>query len=411
VHARLVRKKNVGCVLLLVFNASAKSAIRNLNLLDGGIALRYTNFVNDGMEVPMSQKEVVLVTGVAGYWGGRVAEKLIAEPGFHVIGVDVEQPRQQIKGLDFIQTDIRNPLLVDLLRSEAVDIVCHLAFVDAPRPSESAFEVNVMGTMKVLGACAEVGVRKAVLKSSMAVYGARPNNSAFLTEQHPLRGSRRYGNTRYIMEIEAFCNGFRRQVPEMDLTILRFSSVVGPTVDTPMTRFLKELWTPVLLGFDPMMQIIHERDVVDALAHAVIHHVPGVFNVAAEGVMPLSRLMALAGKVPLPVFHLFAYWGVSLLGGSGLRLTRHVPIELDYIRYRWVGDLRKMREQLDFSPAYTAEETLREFASEQRMRSYMPEAAARAYDEERLSDTLERRRRMREREASSSENQEEEAND
>jgi UDP-glucose 4-epimerase len=143
----------------------------------------------------------------------------------------------------------------------------------------------------------------------------------------------------------------------------------------------------------------------------VIHHVPGVFNVAAEGVMPLSRLMALAGKVPLPVFHLFAYWGVSLLGGSGLRLTRHVPIELDYIRYRWVGDLRKMREQLDFSPAYTAEETLREFASEQRMRSYMPEAAARAYDEERLSDTLERRRRMREREASSSENQEEEAND
>jgi hypothetical protein len=55
-----------------------------------------------------------------------------------------------------------------------------------------------------------------------------------------------------------------------------------------------------------------------------------------------------------------------------------------------------MREELGFSPQYTMEEALREFAGEQRLRRYMPESAALAYDEERLRDTIERRRRARE---------------
>jgi UDP-glucose 4-epimerase len=181
----------------------------------------------------------------------------------------------------------------------------------------------------------------------------------------------------------------------MSQTILRFANIIGPEADTPLARFLQEPWTPVLLGFDPMMQVIHEEDVVDALVHAVIHDLPGVFNVAAEGVMPLSRLMALAGKFPIPVFHLFAYWGVGALAGSGSQVTRLVPMELDYIRYPWVGDLAKMREELCFTPRYTADEALREFAGKQRLRRYLPESKALAYDEERLRDTIERRRRAR----------------
>jgi len=367
----------------------------------------------------MAENRIILVTGVAGYWGARVAAQLADAPDFHVIGLDTERPKEAIKDLDFIQADVRNPLLVDLLETEQVDTVCHLTFVDSAKPSEAAFDVNVMGTMKVLGACAEAssrgldpegldprgsargaGVRKVVLKSSMAVYGARPDNPAFLTEDHSLRGSRRYGYTRDMVEIEKFCNGFRRQVPEMMLTTLRFASIVGPTVDTPMTHFLREPWTPVLLGFDPMMQVIHEDDVTEALVHAVINDVPGVFNVAAEEVLPLTRIMGLAGRFPFPVLHPFAYWGTSLPGGVGSRLTRYVPIELDYIRYPWVGDLTKMREELGFYPHYTAEEALREFAGQQRKRRYLPESAALAYDEKRLRDTIERRRRARERQAS-----------
>ena len=141
----------------------------------------------------MTEKQVVLVTGVAGYWGARVAARLAAEGSYHVIGVDREPPEVKIEELDFIPADIRNPLLASLLDSEGVDTVCHLAFVEATRPSEAAFDYNVRGTTKVLDACAGAGVRKVVLKSSMAVYGARPSNSTFLAENHALRGSKQQG--------------------------------------------------------------------------------------------------------------------------------------------------------------------------------------------------------------------------
>jgi UDP-glucose 4-epimerase len=350
----------------------------------------------------MTEKKVILITGVANYWGAQVATRLIeatdtsGRPVFHVVGLDAEPPEAEIKELDFIQADIRNPLLVNLLQSEEVDTVCHLTFEERTNPSEATFDVNVMGTMKVLGACAEAGVRKVVLKSSTAVYGANPQNPAFITEEHPLQGSRVYGYTRDLVEIEAFCNGFRRQVPEMILTVLRFPSIIGLRVDTPMTRFLKETLAPTLWGFDPLMQVIHEKDVVESLLYVVVNDFPGVFNVAADGILPLSRLTALAAKPPLPVFHLWAYWGKGLMKSVGLRAGHYFPIELDYIRYPWVVDLVKMRGELRFMPHYTAEEALREFAGDQRLRRYTPEASSLVYDEERLRDTIERRRREKE---------------
>lgn len=353
----------------------------------------------------MNRQEVVLVTGVSGFWGAQVAARLLRTPvggsnqasgdRYHVLGLDVKAPEQEIKGLDFIQADVRNPLLVELLRSEGVHTVCHLVFVDSRRPSESAFDINVMGTMKLLGACAEAGVRKVILKSSTMVYGAHPANPAFLTEGHPIQGSRSFGYTRDLMEIEAFCNGFQRQVPGLALTILRFANIVGPLADTPMTRFLQEPLAPYLLGFDPLMQVIHEQDVVESLQFAVVNDLPGVINVAADGVFPLRKLMALAGKIPLPVFHPCAYWGAELLGKSGLRSARFAPFDLDYLRYPWVADLSRMRQILKIDFQYTGEEALHEFARRQRLRFSMQEDGSSRYDEERLRHTILRRQRTR----------------
>ena len=337
----------------------------------------------------MTRKRVVLVTGAGGYWGSRVAAELAAQPKLHVIGLDEQPPAEQIRGLDFIHADIRSPLLATLLRDEAVDTVGHLAFVENDRPSEWSFDYNVMGTMKVLAACGEAGVRRAVLKSSTQVYGAHAENSAFLREDHPLRAGRGYGHVRDLAEIEAFCTGFRGQVPQVALTILRFAHIVGPRADTPLTRFLREDAAPVLLGFDPMMQVIHEADVVAALVYAMLHDTAGVYNVASEGAMPLWRLLGLANKSALPVLHPLAYLSAAMLG------PKYTPIDLDYLRYPCVGDLDKMRTALQFVPQYTADEALREFAAEQRLREYAPEPSARSLDEDRLRDTLERRARQR----------------
>jgi UDP-glucose 4-epimerase len=344
----------------------------------------------------MAEKKVVLVTGVAGYWGSRVAARLAAEEKYHVIGLDVERPPGDTKGLDFILADVRNPLLVELLKAEGVEAVCHLAFRGSTRRSEAAFDANVMGTTKLLGACAEAGVGKVVLKSSTTVYGARPTNSAFLPEDHALRGSKRYGYLRDRVEIETFCNGFCRGAPEMVVTILRFSSIVGPTADTPMTRFLKTQWAPSLMGFDPMMQIIHADDVVAALVHAVHNDVPGVFNVAAEESLPLSKIRGMVGKLPFSVFHPFAGWGVTFLGTARLDVKRYLPIEPGYLRYPWVGDLTRMRQDLGFVPRYTAEGTVREFAAQLRLGRYRTGSVGLAQDLEQMQGVIERRQRARE---------------
>ena len=337
----------------------------------------------------MNRKRVVLVTGAAGFWGSRVAAELAGQPELHVIGLDDRPPVEKINGLDFIQADIRNTLLPSLLREERVNAVCHLAFVESARPSESAFDLNVMGTAKVLAACAEAHVRQVVLKSSTMVYGAQPTNSAYLREDRPLRGTRGYGYVRDLIEIEAFCNGFRGQAPRLALTILRFAHIVGPQADTPLTRFLREAEAPVLLGFDPMMQIIHEADVVAALVHAMLHRVPGTFNVASDGVMPLWRLIGLADKVSLPVLHPLAYLGASLFG------QKFTPLELDYLRYPCVGDLTQMKSTLKFTAQRSADEALRECAAAKRLSDYAPAAGARTDDEERLRETLDRRARAR----------------
>jgi UDP-glucose 4-epimerase len=345
----------------------------------------------------MPEKKVVLVTGVAGYLGARLAARLAGLPGLQVIGLDLKPPKEPVRNLDFIQADVRNNLLPELFKGEDIAAVCHMAFQESDRPNENGLDFNVMGTIRVMGACAEAGVPRVVVPSSTLVYGARPDNSAFLTEDFPLRGSLRFGTVRDLIEIESFCNGFRRQYPETELTVLRFASVVGLGVRSPMTRFLSDPLAPVLLGFDPMMQVIHEEDVVDALAHALFADASGVFNVAAEGVMPLTQLMALAGKTPIPVLHWGVYWGSGLLRSVGVGTARYLPFDPDYLRYGWVTDTDRMRCALNFAPHYTAAETLREFASLKRLARYLSEHTACAYDEERLRDTIERRRQARSR--------------
>ena len=368
----------------------------------------------------MLDGKTILITGVSEYWGSRVAEYLLAEQertgefieqpasdsrpvNPHILGIDGVPRTDSIKSLDFIQTDIRNPLLVELLKAENVDTIIHLAFEENYFARETAFDLNVIGTMKVMGAAAEAGVKKVVLMSSTQVYGALPTNPAFLTEQQPLNGRQADGTTRNLVEIEAFCNGFRRQVPEMAIAILRFPGIIGPTVNSPMTRYLRLAPPPILLGFDPQMQIIHEDDVVSAIVHAVKNDVSGVFNIAADGVLPLAKILGLVGKIPLPVFHLCANWGSGLLRASGVDISKYYPISLDYLRFPWVADTSLMRDELDFSPLYTAEEALREFSSQLRVSKYKPQTRDLAVDEALLRDTLERRKRMREKISSSPE--------
>jgi UDP-glucose 4-epimerase len=208
-----------------------------------------------------------------------------------------------------------------------------------------------------------------------------------------LNAPKKYGYLRDWIEIEKYAESFRDQNPDATLTVLRFGNIVGLKADTPLTRFLRAEEAVTLLGFDPMLQVIHENDVIAALIHAVNGNYPGTYNVATEKGMPLWKMLGLARKVPLPVLHPLAYWSVSLGG------PRLAPLPLDYLRYPCMGDMQKMRDELQFTPQYTPEETVRELASQQRLRKLFGKKSADALDEDRLRDTIQRRKRARTRHA------------
>jgi hypothetical protein len=68
---------------------------------------------------------------------------------------------------------------------------------------------------------------------------------------------------------------------------------------------------------------------------------------------------------------------------------------LDYLRYPCMGDMARMRDVLQFTPQYSPEETVRELASQQRVRKLLGKKSAAALEQDRLRDTIERRKRMR----------------
>ena len=184
--------------------------------------------------------------------------------------------------------------------------------VDSPTTSPSkAHENNVIGTMNILAACSCDGspVRKVVFKSSTHFYGCEQDDPAFFDETMGRPQQPRTPIEQDIVEAEASVAEFAERKPDVSVSILRFTNVLGPSVATSHVDLLSLPVVPMILGFDPRYQFVHEDDVVHALEHAVMHGVPGVFNVAGDGVLALSEVAGLLGKPYAPVL---PPWGTGL---------------------------------------------------------------------------------------------------
>ena len=343
----------------------------------------------------MTPQRVIAVTGVSGRWGRAVAEALLAQPALHVLGIDARPPQRRINGLDFIKADIRNPLLVDLLRAEQVDTVVHLAWRERQQRREADFESNVLGTMQFLGACVEAGVDQIVLRSSTAVYGARPENPVYLDESFPVAARSSYASVRDMVEVERFLAEFAAEFPELRLAVLRFANVVGADADSPFTRLLRLPVIPSLLGFDPLLQLIDFDDAVRALVHTVLTRAGGVVNVAADEVVSLCQAAGMAGKPVLPILHLAVYWTLPAAGMTPVtrRARRYWPLEPDYLRYPWTAGTERMRADLGFEPMWTARQALQRFVEAQRIAPYTASSEKQAFADDDLDVIIEDRRR------------------
>ena len=87
----------------------------------------------------------------------------------------------------------------------------------------------------------------------------------------------------------------------MTCTVLRLQPVVGRDLDTPVTRLVRAPVVPTVLGYDPRVQLLDADDAMGALRQAVLHPVGGPVNIAADGVVSLSRALRHARRPALPI--------------------------------------------------------------------------------------------------------------
>lgn len=340
-------------------------------------------------------RRTIAVTGVANARARAVAQALAQLPDARVLGLDGGSVQNGQDGVEYIQADIRNPLLADLLTVEEVDAVVHMAFEPSVRRSEPVFERNVVGTIRLFGAANAAGVRKVIFPSTTMIYGAARTHSVLLPETTEFKSHPEYSYVQELREIETFINGFRRQAPEMSITTLRFAHPLGSGADGPLARWLALPMPPVPLGFDPRMQVIHTADVVHALVHAVEADASGIYNIAADDeVLTVLQILGIVGKAPLPVVHLFLHWGVDLTKALNPSLLSAAPLEPSYLRFACVADTTRMREELGFVPQCTAREAVSAYAAMLRTQRYAGLGTTTNALRDQLEEVIEMRRRL-----------------
>jgi len=314
---------------------------------------------------------VVGITGLGTFLGQALAERLSAR-GVRVIGLDVRRPYRLEGRIRFQRVDLTDPVadarLAEVLARERVEVVVHAAF--RARPSndlELDHELETIGSLHVMNACAAAKVRRIVFSSSTMLYGPRPDNPNFLTEDHPLRGHPDAHQVRDRVEAESLLAGWWRRHPDVEVTVLRACWIMGPSYLDHVVDYFERPVVATLLGYDPLLQFVHEEDFLRAWLHAVLEPHPGVYNVVGKGVLPLSTLLRLAGKrsiaLPPPLLYRMGYYPSQAQTGDP-------PAGFyDYLRWLWVADGERGFAAFG-EPEYTTKEAWIAFVSARRMRRY-----------------------------------------
>jgi UDP-glucose 4-epimerase len=321
----------------------------------------------------VSAPATVAITGLRSFLGQRIAERLaMRSPRVRVVGIDLRRPQRLERRIAFERIDLTDPgshvQLAEVFVRERVEVVLHAAFRRDPSPDvEGDHELETVGSLQLLHACAEAKVPRFVLASSTMLYGPHPDNPLYMRESHPLRGHPDAHCIRNRVEVEQLLAQWARAHPDVRTTVLRCAWMMGPSHWDRVVRHLSRPLVGTLLGYDPLLQLIHEEDCLDAFEQAVLEDRAGVYNVVATEPLPLSVLLRLAGATaaPLPPALLYPLRDLASRAASG-----DPPAAFyDYLRWPWIADGARGWGAFG-EPAYTTREAWISFVSSRRLRQY-----------------------------------------
>ena len=306
-----------------------------------------------------------MVTGADGFLGRGLVAALAGAGLEQLVATDVREvpAARRLPGVEHRVLDVRDPALADAL--VGIDTVVHLASIVTPgRDSSRALEhaVDVGGTHNVLQACLQHGVRHLVVSSSGAAYGYHADHPAWITEDCALRGNEAFAYAHHKRLVEEMLAEARARHPALQQTVLRIGTILGEQVDNQITALFEKPRLLAVRGHASPFVFVWNDDVVGAIAHAIGGAgVPGCWNLAGDGALTVAQIADRLGKPVLALPAALMIAGLTV--GQALRLTRHGPAQLDFLRYRPVLDNTALKARFGYTPALSSEQAFERFVA------------------------------------------------
>lgn len=312
--------------------------------------------------------EVIVVTNAARSLGGALLD-MLARHGEHrqLIAIDGEPLRRDLPQgayhrIYLSKKGASRKLVTRTPHSHAVITIVHTALPETIDMSEEAARDRLVAEAKnVLAAAKELHVHKLVLISSTDVYGAFATNPTYLTEEMPQRGADQSPILDALSTIEKLFTLYAEQHRRTVVTTLRPSTILGSRVRDFKTIFFNQSVIPTALGFDPLVQFVHESDLLRALLEVIEKDERGTFNIVGDNTLPLSRAARMLGcpTVPLPTPVLSTAAQVAAKVGLEIMPSSYIP----FLMHTCLANGDKARHELGFVPVYTSQEAILSFAT------------------------------------------------
>jgi UDP-glucose 4-epimerase len=302
----------------------------------------------------MTSERNVVVTGAAGSIG-KLAVDHLARHGFSVHAVDRREIGRVSPGVERHVADIHKRSFDDVLRKVHPFAVLHLARERRfTVTAAERYRVNFEGTTRVFELAIAAGAKKVVFPSRHTVYGALPDNPAFMTEDHPPTAGRTFPEIQDLVAADMYACTLLWRQPDVEVVVLRPVNILGPTVNTLFSRYLRSRRVYTVAGYDPVHQILHEDDFARALEHSLAPGLRGVFNVTGPGEVPLHVIVEESGAERLPLPEAM----IKVVRGR-LGFARIPQGALDFLKFPCTVDGKRFEVATGFSPHQNLRETIR----------------------------------------------------
>ncbi|HEX7535834.1 MAG TPA: NAD-dependent epimerase/dehydratase family protein [Dermatophilaceae bacterium] len=302
-----------------------------------------------------SPRMTVAVTDGATPVGDRIVRALLTRsadgPSIGtVVGLGGE--RGSADGVHWRLVDLESPDLAVSLRG--VDALIHVAVstdlaADLRMTARSRREQAVRQIQTVVISAAAAGVGRLVVVTSAMTYGASPANAVPLPEDAPLAADPDEGLVGDLLAVEQILRAAAEVHTGLAITVVRPAALVGPGIDTVVTRHFEAPRLLTVRGGSPAWQFCHVEDLATALATTVERGLGPVVTVGAPGWLTQTEVQAISGMQEVELSE-------SMALGIGQRLHRVgiLPFpasDLSYAVYPWAVSCTTL-DAAGWHPAY-----------------------------------------------------------